>query len=241
VRDVDQSVLGIVGSDYVPFQNRDAFNFYDNLVDSGEAKYETAGSLRGGKWVWLTAKVPQHISIGGVDDHEVYLLLSTSHDGSRAITVSVTPVRVVCSNTLNFALRGAKRRWSVRHISTASERLGEARDTIGLTFKYIEEFQTEAERMLGLTFTEKDMDRFLEELLDDRPRKEKVKSTIMSTFLEAPNLENVRGTQWAAVNAVGEYMDWLRDPRTPESQVISIWNGSAMQVKDKARKLLVTM
>lgn len=239
VRDVDNATLGIVGSDYVPFQNRDAFRFFDNIVDSGEAKYETAGSLRSGRWVWLTAKMPDGVLIGGVDPHETYLLISTSHDGSRAITVAVTPVRVVCQNTLNFALRGAKRRWTVRHIATAGQRLGEARDAIGLTFKYMEEFESQAEKLLGLSFSDKDMDRFLEELLPDRPRKEKVKTTITDAFMEGENLENVRGTRWAAINAVGEYMDWLRDPRTAESQVIGIWDGAAMRVKDKALKLLL--
>ncbi len=176
---------------------------------------------------------------GGVDEHETYLLISTSHDGSRAITVAVTPVRVVCQNTLNFAIRGAKRRWSVRHIATAGQRLGEARDAIGLTFKYMESYEKQAEHLLGLTFTDKDMDRLLEELLPDRPRKPKVKATILDTFMEADNLENIRGTKWAALNAVGEYMDWLREPRTPESQVIGIWDGAAMRTKDKALKLLL--
>jgi len=128
----------------------------------------------------------------------------------------------------------------VRHIATASQRLLEARDAIGLTFKYMEEFERQAEWLLGLTFTDKDMDRLLEELLPDRPRKEKVKTMIVDTFMEAPTLENVRGTGWAALNAVGEYMDWLREPRTPESQVIGIWDGAAMRVKDKTLALLLS-
>lgn len=238
VRNTDHAVLGVVGTNYVPFQNHQAFEFFDNLVDSGEAKYETAGSLRGGKWVWLTAKVPQHISIGGVDEHEVYLLLSTSHDGSRAITVSVTPVRVVCTNTLNFALRQAKRKWSVRHISTADQRLQEAREAIGMTFRYLDTFQAEAEELLAQAFTEKEFTKLVEQLIPDRPRKEKVVDILRQDFVEGPTLENVRGTKWAALNAVGEYFDWLREPRTAEAQVMGIWDGVAMKMKDRTLKLL---
>lgn len=238
VRNTDLSVLGVVGTNYVPFQNYQAFEFFDNLVDSGEAKYETAGSLRGGKWVWLTAKVPQHISIGGIDDHEVYLLLSTSHDGSRAITVSVTPVRVVCANTLNAALRGAKRKWSVRHISTAGQRLEEAREAIGMTFKYLDAFQEEAEELLSQEFTESEFAKLVDQLIPDRPRKETTVEVLRMNFAEGPTLENVRGTKWAAYNAVGEYFDWLREPRTNEAQVLGIWDGVALKMKDKALKML---
>jgi len=238
VRDSDEKVLGVVGNKYVPFQNRDAFQFFDNLVDSGEAKYETAGSLKGGKLVWLTAKLPNHVSLGGVDDVEIYILLWTSHDGTKAITVDVTPIRVVCANTLNLAVERSKRRWSIRHLSTVHSRLGEARTTLELTFKYVEAFQTEAEGLLAQPFTERRMSNMLDVLLPNKPRTGTVKGTILENFVEGPTLDNVRGTKWAALNAVGEYYDHLRAPRTDQSKFMGSWTGVGMKTRQKALTLL---
>lgn len=238
VRTSDLSILGVVGKNYVPFQNWEAFQFFDNLVDSGEAKYETAGSLKEGRWVWLTAKMPIHMEIGGLDLVDAYLLLSTSHDGTKSIQVDATPVRVVCANTLNLALRGSKRKWSVRHLATAGQRLGEARETLGLTFKYLEDFQKEADELIGESFTDRRMGNLLDSVLPDLPRTAKVKATILQNFTEGPTLENIRGTKWAALNAVGEYYDWLRNPRTPQSQVLGSWQGVAVQARQKTLALL---
>lgn len=238
VRDSDESVLGVVGNKYVPFQNHEAFEFFDNLVDSGEAKYETAGSLKHGRWVWLTAKLPQHVVIGGVDPVDMYLLLSTSHDGTKSIQVDVTPVRTVCVNTLNFALKASKRKWSVRHLSTAGQRLQEARDTLELSFKYIDNFQTEADMLLAEAFSSRQMGNMLDKLLPDLPRTEKVKESILMAFNESPTLEGVRDTKWAAVNAVGEYYDWLRKPRSAQSQALATWSGVNRNQRDKALALV---
>ncbi len=238
IRDRDQKPLGVVGSDYVPFQNREAFTFFDNLVDSGEAKYETAGSLQGGQWVWLTAKVPEGVLIGGEDAIETYLLLSTGHNGMKSITVAVTPVRVVCQNTLNLALRGTKRSWAVRHTSTVEQRIQEAREAIGLTFKYMEVFEEQANELLGVKMSERQLDTMLDKLFPETPHRDRKKGRVITIFNEAANLEPVRGTRWAALNAIGEYMDWTRKPRTKESQLIGIWDGVAMRTKDKALQLL---
>lgn len=238
VRDKDESVLGVVGKNYVPFQNREAFAFFDNLVDSGEAKYETAGSLKHGRWVWLTAKLPQHVEIGGIDEVEVYLLLHTSHDGTKSIQVDVTPVRVVCANTLNLATATSKRKWSVRHLSTAGQRLQEARDTLELSFKYIDSFTAEAELLLSQNFTDRQMKNLLDNVLPDLPRKEKTKEIILANFVEGKTLDNVRGTKWAALNAVGEYYDWLRNPRSAQSQVLGSWTGVGVTQRNKALALL---
>lgn len=238
VRDADESVLGVVGKNYVPFQNREAFQFFDNLVDSGEAMYETAGSLKHGRWVWLTAKLPNHIQIGGIDEVEVYLLLHTSHDGTKSIQVDVTPVRVVCANTLNLATRASKRKWSVRHLATAGHRLQEARNTLGMTFKYIDTFTAEAELLLSQSFTDRQMKNLLDTILPDLPRKESTKELILDNFVEGKTLDNIRGTKWGALNAIGEYYDWLRDPRTPQSQVLGSWQGVGVTQRNKALALL---
>ena len=113
VRNTDQNVLGIVTDRYKVVQNDEAFKFTDDLLGAG-VRYETAGSLQDGKRIWLLAKLPQEYIIGG-EQISPYLVFTNTHDGSGAIKVAVTPVRIVCSNTLNLALSTAKRSWSTIH------------------------------------------------------------------------------------------------------------------------------
>ena len=127
VRDSDDSVLGVVGDRYKVVQNRDAFKFTDGLI-GGDVRYETAGSLRDGKQIWLLAKLPEQQIAG--DAVEPYLCFTNAHDGSSGVRVCMTPVRVVCNNTLNVALATAKRTWSMRHTENVHERLNEARDCL---------------------------------------------------------------------------------------------------------------
>ena len=113
VRDYDGSVLEIVTSRYKVVQNREAFAFTDGLLGEG-VRYETAGSLMGGKKTWVLAKLPEKYIIQG-EQVMPYLVFSNTHDGSGAIKIAMTPVRVVCNNTLNLALDSASRIWSVHH------------------------------------------------------------------------------------------------------------------------------
>lgn len=241
-RQTDGKVLGVVGGHYVPFQNVEAFQFFDNLVDDGEAKYETAGSLYGGEHVWIMAKVPEGINIGGQDPHEVYLLLMNRHDGTGSITSAVTPVRVVCSNTANLAMKRAKREWKVRHVSNVGARVQEARDALTLTFTYLEEFQERAEALLAQTMSLRSFGNFIDKLGEDLDKSEaaleSMKETTMTLFQEGETLENIRGTKWAAFNAVSEWSEWLkaymRDD--PETHARSNWNvnGSALRTRKMA-------
>jgi len=120
VRSTDQRVLGVVGADYVPVQNREAFAFFDPLIEQGHAALESAGSLKEGKRVWVLARIlgsGSEVSEG--DRIEPYLLVSTAHDGSRAVTVDFTAVRVVCWNTLGRAERpsdAARSGVRIRHV-----------------------------------------------------------------------------------------------------------------------------
>ena len=113
VRNIDQKVLGVVSDKYKVVQNEEAFAFTDTLLGEG-VTYETAGALQEGRKVWLLAKLPQKYIISG-DEITPYLVFSNSHDGSGAIKVAMTPVRVVCNNTLNLALEHARRIWSTTH------------------------------------------------------------------------------------------------------------------------------
>lgn len=247
VREDTAKSLGTVGGHYVPLQNKDAFGFFDSLVDSGEAKYETAGVLEEGRQVWMMATLPKGIVIGGVDPIDVYLLLTNSHDGSRAVTVAVTPVRVVCQNTLNFALRGARRKYSARHVSGLQGKLQEAREALELTFDYTEYWEEQAETLLSKKMNlgrfEVFQDALVRELdMSDRLA-EDFKVRTRQLFAEGETLVAVAETQWAALNTVSEYFEHLRKGawQKPDNVLKRSWDtgNDAAKARQRALDLLV--
>ena len=137
VRSTDEAVLGVVSDRYRIVQNEEAFQFTDDLLGEG-VTYETAGSLQGGKKVWMLAKLPEKYIIAG-DEVTPYLVFFNSHDGSSGVKVAMTPVRVVCQNTLNLALGTAKRIWTARHTENVLLRVQDARETLQLANSYMGE------------------------------------------------------------------------------------------------------
>ena len=130
VRSTDDAVLGVVSDRYRIVQNEEAFQFTDDLLGEG-VTYETAGSLQGGKKVWMLARLPRKYLIAG-DQVVPYLVIFNSHDGSSGVKVAMTPIRVVCQNTLNLALNTAKRSWTARHTENVLLRVQDARETLQL-------------------------------------------------------------------------------------------------------------
>ena len=140
--------MGVVTDRYKVIQNSEAFAFTDELLGSG-VRYETAGSLADGKKVWLLARLPREYIIGG-ERISPYLVFSNTHDGSGAVRVAVTPVRVVCNNTLNLALDTAKRSWSMIHTGDIKGKIQEAKDTLFMAESYMDCLGAEFEQLLGL-------------------------------------------------------------------------------------------
>ena len=132
VRTDTNAVLGVVSPGYRPFQNREAFEFFDAVVQDKLAIFETAGSLRGGKHVWMLARLPQTLRAAPDDEVRPYVLLTNAHDGSRALRMIPTTVRVVCQNTLHLALSGAgvAEGLTVYHSESLPRRVAEARDKL---------------------------------------------------------------------------------------------------------------
>ena len=142
VRTDNDVVLGVVGKDYHVVQNIDAFSFFDSIVGGGDGiLYETAGALGKGERIFITAKLPSYIRVGKDDLIEQYLFLTTSHDGFGSITAAFTPVRIVCNNTLNAAMKTARNAIRIRHSSGASDRLAQAHTLMGISSKLGEELQ----------------------------------------------------------------------------------------------------
>ena len=152
-RDSDGKVLGIVSDKYQIVQNTDAFDFTDSLIGEG-CKYETAGSLKGGKKIFLLAKLPQKMILE--DEVDPYVCFTNSHDGFGAIQACMTPVRVVCNNTLNLALNKATRKWSTKHIGNIESKLEEARHTLQLATDYMNELNSVADKLAHTKVTESD-------------------------------------------------------------------------------------
>ena len=238
-RTEDNKILGAVGGDYNPIQNREAFEFFDTLVDSGEAKYETAGSLFGGKKIWLTAKVGSDFQVCG-EDYTGYLLISTSHDGSRAFTAATTFIRVVCNNTETMAMNGAKTKWTLHHKSTLTGKAQEARETLQMTHKAMDAFDAEVQAMMQIQV---DADAFKkiiegEDFLPKQKRqKEKNVEQLMQIFENEPTIKDtdIAGTGWGAFNAVTFWLDHGLAVRSAEARMTKLTEGLGYSIRNKMR------
>lgn len=211
VRDTDNKILGVVSDRYKVVQNAEAFAFTDALLGEG-VTYETAGSLQDGRKIWLLAKLPEKYTIGG-ERIEPYLVFSNSHDGSGAIKVAMTPVRVVCQNTLNLALSTAKRVWSAAHVGEISEKMCEARNTLFLAEKYMGELGDEFSRLSSIKLTDKKVMEYIEMLLpmDEHPsaarRKniDRIREDLKIRYFEAPDLGHVGNNAYRFMCAVSDF------------------------------------
>jgi phage/plasmid-like protein (TIGR03299 family) len=241
VRQDTRGVLGIVGERYRIVQNEEAFAFVDQLLGSS-LHFETAGSLCGGRRVWVLATLPEHVEVGG-DQVRPYVLLMNSHDGSTAVIAATTPVRVVCQNTLNWGLERARQRFSIRHTEQVSRRVHEARRVLELSIDYYAQFRATGNLLASESCSERQLRRVLDELypsgtedrITDRTRRsrEQTKRRIAELFLHGDTQGNAPGSKWAAVNAIVEYGDWLRPIRQGGERFARAVDGGA----DKTRAL----
>ena len=224
VRKVDDGrLLGHVGNDYTPIQNRDLFGFADVLLDQGDLRFETAGVLRDHKVVWVLAQVAREVVIDG-DQHVPYLLLTSSHDGSMAATATLTPIRVVCMNTLNFALNRTKNSFKVRHTANARAKMAEARQALGISYEYLDGFEAEVEALMNQPVSDPVMEAIIIEVLPESEskraenRRETERTMIRQLWHGSRgNVGRFHGTAWGAVNAVSEWEQWNK--RIPEKAV----------------------
>jgi phage/plasmid-like protein (TIGR03299 family) len=251
VRVSDQKPLGVVGDRYVPVQNPDAFSFFDAVVGAGQAIYHTAGALDGGRKIWILAKLPGHVRLLGDDITEKFLLLANSHDGTAALRMLFTPIRVVCQNTLNVALRmGVGEGSAIRHTANATARLDEARRALGFATSFYDDFECEAQRLVRATFSEQQVRKMATAILpssgvDVSSRIQNQRDRILDLFETGRGHSTIRGTAWAALNAVAEYADHHRAARgngasAGEKRLGSIWFGSGATLKQSAYRFINT-
>ena len=223
-------ILGVVGERYHVLQNEDLFSFGDNILDGG-GRWETAGSIRGGRVVFGSLALERETVLdpsGVADKVKTYLLINTSHDGSIAIQASITPVRVVCANTLNLALggvgrkknKGIKQSFKIRHTQTASGKVAIAREALGLANTYMDEFDRLAHLMIQKEITAQ---QFNDIVLAAYPKPEKDSKGASKKWTNKVDVINdiytgefngmIANTAWGALNALTERLDWHRNAR----------------------------
>ena len=227
-RETDGASFGIVTNRYAICQNAEAFDFTDALVGNG-ARYETAGSLRGGKTIWLLAKLDGTKKILG-DDFENYLCFSNSHDGTKAIRCCITPIRVVCNNTLNVAMDTAERMWSTKHTGNIQAKLAEAEHVLFKANQYLEAYGTYAEQLANTPLLQDDLELMLKYLFpvaDDASDRSKANAQRMrQEFMFCyfmPDIEKFRGTQWGALNAMSDLIGHTDPLRKQKDYKASRW------------------
>jgi phage/plasmid-like protein (TIGR03299 family) len=233
VRDTDNFVLApSVHEIYVPFQNVEAFDFMDGIAGHSGAKYETAGSLKHGKVVFLTVRLEDaDFTVAGMDPHNTYLLLRNNHDGTGRISVYVVTVRVVCWNTMTMGIRGAKHSWGIRHTHDVKGKVAEARDALKLTAHYNTAFQAEAERLASVKITDDDLVHLLRADLPDVKMKEVTVELMMDAYRTSPTIEDFRGTAWGAVNTVAEFLEHTKPNRSAEAHFQRVMQGPDFKLR----------
>ena len=219
VRDTDKKILGVVTNKYKVVQNEEAFAFTDALLGEG-VTYETAGSLQEGKKVWLLAKLPQRYIISG-DEITPYLVFSNSHDGTAAIKVAMTPIRVVCNNTLNLALSSAKRCWATVHAGNLTERMQDARQTLLYADNYMIELGKAFERLSKKRVTDRQVLEYIECLFPDeinlsevqKRNVAKMKDDLKMRYFDAPDLKEVGKNGYRFMNSVSDFATHVKPLR----------------------------
>lgn len=248
VRDCDDKILGVVSNRYQIVQNEEAFAFTDALLGEG-VTYETAGSLQKGKRVWMLAKMPEKYIIAG-DEIEPYFVIMNSHDGSCAIKAAMTPVRVVCQNTLNFALRTAKRTWTAKHTTNIMGRMEEARDTILFANRYMAELGKSIDELNQIRLTDKKVMEYMSEFFPvsedltqmQKRNNMKLLNDMKSRYFDAPDLKMVGKNGYRFMNAVADFATHAAPIRQTknykENLFLKTVEGNAML--DKAYQMVLS-
>ena len=211
MRSTDRQVLGVVTDRYKVIQNDEALAFTDELLGAG-VRYETAGSLQEGRKVWLLARLPREFIISG-ERISPYLVFSNTHDGSGAVRVCVTPIRVVCNNTLNLALSTASRSFSMVHTGDIRGKIAEAKETLFMADKYMENLGKEFEKLRKQRVTDQQVKEYIEMLLPIEKgasiiqikNVKKLREDMKARYYDAPDLQDVGNNAYRFINMVSDF------------------------------------
>lgn len=254
VRETDGKALGIVQQRYRILQNKDAFDWANLLVGGDGFHFETAGSLKGGRIVYLTLKTPFKVELPGGDRLETYLLISNRHDGSGAVTVAIVTIRVVCANTLSASIAGAAGKVTIRHTFSLPARMTQAQKVLGLAQGATDRAENIATKLLAQKMSDAKFKTFLDLLLAPEASEEptaralasveRTRDKISEVYFTHPTQDAIRGTAWGGYNAVTFYNDHLTprremaegDGSKADSRMLAIVSGN--NIGDKALGIL---
>ncbi len=251
--------IGVVGARYEVFQNRDIFEFLQDLVADDTVIWESAGALREGRRVFVCLRLPETVTIDaeGINDQIVpHIAAINSHDGSSQAQVVATPWRIECGNTERFAVRDAFSRWGVRHTRNARDRVAEARRTLGLSVSYYQAFAAEEEALAQTALTIAEFRQVTEQLwptpaegATKRTKTHHTNRIDALTQLYAANSARLGSTAYAAERAITEYADWKAPIRPTGSlrgrnlaaRATAVMEGSNDDIKSRAHRQLLTL
>jgi len=245
-----KDVLSVVGSRYKTVQNEDLFAFADNLHDGNSDVYwESAGSLKNGRVVFGTMSIPRTMVLdpnGANDKTNLYLVVYTSHDGSVAVQSAITPVRVMCQNTLNFAMKSAKQSFKIRHTQTVDGKIAAAREALGLTLAYMDEFEKKAQELFAIEITNAKFSEIINKMypkpeLDKKGSIKKWENKVVlldELYHNSPTNANIKGTAWGVVNALTERLDYYRTARKAGDSLMAGASGFDPVVTAEKNKIV---
>lgn len=257
VREDLRMPLGPVGSDYTVWQNAEHFDLAKVLLDGGDIKVETAGSLRDSRVVFLLCRLDRDLTIGG-DKHMAYMLFTSSHDGSTKIRVMPTPVRVVCGNTLRMALAGARTQFVTSHTVNLKARVQEARETLKLTWAYMDSFEAEVEKLQDQVVTDLEFEKIVFDLNPNPEKKdgkvpvraqtnaENRRAVLRKAWERSPEVGEFRGTAWGVTQAFSTIDLWAGrvhggEEKRMERQASRILEGKTMANTARVREALAAL
>lgn len=245
-RSDNDSPLGIVGVGYQILQNSKMFNFLDSVVGASEAMYVNAGSFKGGRKVYIQAKLPGFIHFDdGEDVGEKYLTFISSHDGSLGNSVLFTPIRIICQNTLVRALGSQDHRTNIRHTLSMEVNLQQAKSALNLVTGQVAILEQLSRKLIDTKFQDSQMKELLEKsgMIPAEEKKSGRANNIIAEVLQrfhygkGAEFQTSKGTAWGAYNAVSEYVDHYRGSNN-EKRAESSLMGSGAEIKNKTLELL---
>lgn len=245
VRADTDELFGVVSSErYQLVQYRDAFTFMDGI----NPRYVAAGALNGGRQGFMVAQLPELTSLdpapdGNSDPHDLFVVLRTSHDCTKAVEIAILPLRTRCMNQLGLPslTRDAPQRWSIKHVGNVQGKLGQAQTVLARAERYADAFTTRVQQLASVPVDGERLRLTLRRVLPDRPRRDEQIRAIESAFTSSPHV-GFAGTGWGAVNAVSEYFEWQRDSgvRTDQSRFTSGLAGATQTYVNRTAQLLIT-
>jgi phage/plasmid-like protein (TIGR03299 family) len=247
VRDRDHKVLDVISDDWIPMQNSDAFEFFDEFIAAGDMEMETAGSLKDGNIVWALARIKNSFELfNGKDVVNGYLHFTNPHQYGRSIDVRFTPIRVVCNNTLTLSLN-TKTENFVKVSHRREFLVDEVKQALGIASDKLAKYKEMAQFLSTKRFTGEKIEEYFARVFpvatskaDSRKEISKAHRIVRECVDTQPGAELGEGTWWQAFNAVTYYTDHLAG-RSQDTRLQSAWYGSNKNLKAKALELAVEM